>query len=305
MKCIIIYFSQTGNTEKIALAIQKGVKKAASQCDIVKIKDADPRRLHEYDLIGLGSPVFGVEPGNIRAFIHNMRSVKGKHIFVFNTHGTLPELYFPSIYPRLKEKGMVVVGMHDWYGSCYLSHCPKPYPTDGHPDAIDLQEAGEFGREMVDRSRRIAAGESQLIPPAPVPIDYPPPAWIINVFKSMVKFHKEKCIYPECRLCMDNCPMNGIDLSVDPPVLFKPCLDCEFCVKLCPTGAIDANEYAEYATKGFYKDMEESLLPNLNKNEKAGTFRRLVPEKDVGWDTPISKMMREKHPLWIIGKGLQ
>ena len=58
MKCIAIYFSQTGNTEKIAMAIQKGIKQITGHCDLVKIKDANPRRLYEYDLIGIGAPQY-------------------------------------------------------------------------------------------------------------------------------------------------------------------------------------------------------------------------------------------------------
>ena len=39
MKSIVIYFSQTGNTEKIALAIQAGIKHISGQCDIARLQD--------------------------------------------------------------------------------------------------------------------------------------------------------------------------------------------------------------------------------------------------------------------------
>ena len=88
MKCVIIYFSQTRNTEKIAKAIQTGIKQATGHCDILTIKEANPKRLYEYDLIGLGSPVMLKEPPNVTAFISNMRYVGGKHAFSFSSHGT-------------------------------------------------------------------------------------------------------------------------------------------------------------------------------------------------------------------------
>ena len=89
MKVLNIFFSATGNTEKVARAIQAGVKQKAGHCDIIEIREANPRRLYEYDLIGLGSPILDfVVSGNVTAFINNMRFVGGKHIFVFNTHGT-------------------------------------------------------------------------------------------------------------------------------------------------------------------------------------------------------------------------
>ena len=317
MKCIVIYFSQTGNTEKVAKAIQAGVKNAAGNCDLVKIKDANPRRLYEYDLIGLGSPMLpsGPEPGdvtgNVSAFINNMRFVGGKHIFVFCTHGTLPDFFFPNIVPQLKRRGLVVIGMRDWYASVYLTLGPKPYPTDGHPDEIDLEEAKDFGRETVENSRRISGGETGLIPPVPVSkimrpmqeTDLSTSAGKIPEFASVLKYHNEKCVYPKCRLCMENCPVDGIDLTVNPFVLAKPCISCEFCTKICPTGALEADDYYQkYAPLGASEELQARLLPHLAEAEAEGHFRRLVPVEKIGWNTYFYQIYK-KHPKWIIGKG--
>ena len=57
MKSIVIYFSITGNTRKIAEAIHKGMKSLGENCDIARLKDIDTPDLQGYDLIGLGSPV--------------------------------------------------------------------------------------------------------------------------------------------------------------------------------------------------------------------------------------------------------
>ena len=45
MKAVVIYSSQTGNTEKIAYAIQRGVKQVTGQCDSLKMKETNPKRL--------------------------------------------------------------------------------------------------------------------------------------------------------------------------------------------------------------------------------------------------------------------
>ena len=167
MKSIVIYFSQTGNTEKVAFAIQDGIKEAAGNCDIVKIKDANPKRLYEYDLIGIGSPVFEVI--NVWEFLKDLRFVGGKHVFLFCTHGSAAKggSFFYNAYKRIKPHGMTLIGTADWYGDCYLLHHTYPYPSKGHPDEIDLKEAEDFGREMVLRSWKIASGETSLIPPEP------------------------------------------------------------------------------------------------------------------------------------------
>jgi flavodoxin/formate hydrogenlyase subunit 6/NADH:ubiquinone oxidoreductase subunit I len=309
MKCIVIYFSQTGNTEKMAKAIQKGVKKAAGHCDIAKLKDVNPRRLYQYDLIGLGSSVIAwAEPGNVRAFISDMKFVGRKHLFYFATHGTKPEHLFPSIIPKLQKKGLTVIGWRSWFANCTLMFMPSPYPTAGHPDEIDLKEAEEFGREMVERSRKISAGETKLIPPTPPPAAPIPKKEVYDEvdskFRSMLKFHEELCIYPKCRLCMDNCPMDGIDLSVKPPVLLNPCIKCCFCMFICPTGALDIDDWLEYATPQIRETVPNVFVPALAEAEAEGRFRRIVPIEKIDYSTPLYKKYN-KHPRWVIGKGLQ
>lgn len=82
MKSIIICYSQTGSTGKVARAIQKGIQELNGQCDIAKIKEVNPEIVHSHDLIGLGSPVWmgGFNP-NVRIFVDNFPRQKGRHIF--------------------------------------------------------------------------------------------------------------------------------------------------------------------------------------------------------------------------------
>ena len=293
MKSIIIYYSQTGNTKKIARAIHKGMSPLVDQCDIATLKDVDARDLLEYDLIGLGSPIIGAEPYNIRVFIDSIPYSQEKHSFAFNTHGAAPGFYFPRVVRLLTRRGLTVIGTRDWYGSVTLPAMPKPYITDGHPDEIDLKEAEDFGKGMVELSRRISAGESQLIPPLPLlPRRARKQARLITPEIDM-----EKCIYPECRLCMDNCPMDAIDLSVSPPVFAKNCRPCHFCVKICPTGAIGADW--EKAAKQASWHAGNVFMKAMDVAEAEGRFRRLVPREDIGWDTPFYKI-QTKHPWYVI-----
>jgi flavodoxin/ferredoxin len=309
MKCAVVYFSQTGNTEKIAHGIGAGIAQADCACDVIKLKDADPHRLHRYDLLGFGGPVFGTAPKNVLDFVDALWSVGGKHAFGFCTHGGVYQDFFPSLVPPLRNKGLTVIGTRDWYGNCYLLHHIEPYPTAGHPDEIDLEEAAAFGREMVERSIRISQGETDLIPEIDVSLSHEtggdlvdPSMRIIDAFPQMLKYDKEKCRYPRCRLCMDNCPVYGIDLSVEPPVLADPCLNCEFCARICPTGALDMDEWVVKLAEITDMLTKEIILPGLDKAEEQGRFRRLLPKEEL--DPEIyGYMLHKKHPQWRIGKG--
>lgn len=313
MKAVVIYSSQTGNTEKIAYAIQRGVKQVTGQCDSLKMKETNPKRLYEYDLIGIGAPTHGSkEPAWVDTFIKNMRYVGGKHCFTFSTHGTLPANFFASIIPKLKKKGLIVIGYDDWYGGGNHAQNPGPWYTEGHPDEIDLEEAEAFGREMVMRSARISHGETNLIPEVPAMIDFGELA-PEKVFRDrrhvreFAKYEREKCLYPECRLCMDNCPWDGIDLTVDPPILHQPCTYCGgLCEAICPTGAINWDAWRAHpmqeVTPGGKGHIEELGLPTLREAEKQGRFRRLISEEEVNSYVPPVGYY-DKHPRFIIGKG--
>jgi len=312
MKSIVIYFSQTGNTEKVARAIQAGIAQETGHCDLQEIRDANAFRLKDYDLIGFGAPVFAGCPRNVLQCVRRMRFVGGKHAFGFCTHGTMPDNFWPDLYPALVGPGLTVIGSADWYGNCYLLHMPQPYPTAGHPDAVDLQEAEAFGRDMVARSLRIRAGETDLIAPVPerppLPPFAPPEAsgeapHEVSSYSRLLRFDKEKCLYPGCTLCMDNCPVYGMDLSVDPPILAKPCLDCEFCARLCPTGAIDMTAWSE-SMENTTPAFTDRLLWCLEEAEKAGRFRRLIPLSEIDPERTGYRIYTS-HPQWVIGEGPQ
>ena len=317
MKGLVVYYSQAGNTKKIARSIHKGMSSLLKQCDIAPVKAVKPQDLNKYDLIGLGSPVWcGAEPPNVRRFIESLPQQEGKHMFSFSTHGVMPEQYFPYVVRRLKGKSFTVIGMRDWYGDGRFQLAPSPYYTDGHPDEIDLKEAEEFGKEMVEVSRKISAGDTQLIPPVPEHVLTPQLLALTEFYRSghnphgFIKYDPEKCSYPKCHLCMDNCLMDYIDLSASPRVFGSnrtECdmwLGCTFCEMICPTGAISCD------WEKFGKDFGVKIGVTLEGNpladaaEKAissGRLRMLIPKEEVRWDR-LYPMVHSNHPRFKIPK---
>jgi flavodoxin/ferredoxin len=291
--CIITYFSQSGNTKKMAYAAREGIKKFTGQCDIVPMTRLDVLNLVDYDVIGVGSPCWSGVPTHVKQFIDSIPALPGKHAFTFSTHGVRGDRFLPEMVRLLMGKGLSVIGTRDWY--CSVNHplIPKPYLTDGHPDEIDLSEAEHFAIEMVEVSRRLFAGETGLIPPVPAMV--PPRTLSRPQFQK--KLNMLKCLYPKCRLCMDNCRLKIIDLSVSPPAFPEQCEPCYFCEMICPTGAIEADYEADAVLEtGRARTM---FINDLRKAEVAGRFRRLIPEEKVGWDNPFYKRY-SSHPRYVI-----
>jgi flavodoxin/NAD-dependent dihydropyrimidine dehydrogenase PreA subunit len=305
-KAIIIYFSQSGNTKKIAEAIHRGMLGTLANCDLSRLKDVSPKDVARYDLIGFGYPTWSSkEPPNVRAFANQIDSLEGKHVFAFSTHGALPSGLISSIAPLLRQKGLKMIGFKDWYGGVIMPHIPKPYMTDGHPDEIDLEEAKNFGAEIAKLSERIYRGEDHLLPPlteesdqklhgqrVKMPEDL---AEARRLTKLGMKINEDKCT--RCNLCVDNCPVNAIDLTVSPPI-FKTdlCVPCWYCEQICPTGAIEVDWELFARVHDKYNVIE--LNATLEIAETQGRFRRLVPFQNIKLDAHWYK--QSKHPRLLV-----
>lgn len=293
MKSIIVYFSLTGSTKKVAQAIQKGMSPFLESCDLVKLKDADRTRLQNYDLIGIGSAVWGGPPKHLQWFIDSLPDLTGKYAFAFCTHGATGGRFFPTLLKLLKRKGVKVIGVRDWYGSVFLPMMPKPYFTEGHPDEIDLAEAQTFGKEMAELRLRIETEGSRVVPQLPKIV----PPRRSRLKRPRPKYDANKCAYPACTLCMDHCPVNGIDLKVNPVVFGRDCHTCHFCEMICPVGAISV-DYDSFVKKGHRRG-KTIYVGSLAQAEAEGTFRPLVPMESVRWDMPYYKIFT-KHPRYVI-----
>jgi len=115
-----------------------------------------------------------------------------------------------------------------------------------------------------------------------------------------------KCRYPECTICIDHCNNNSIDFSQNPPVFKNNCERDDLCWLICPEGAIEITNLEE--SHGTIKMLREEqgvsphypscLLQQTIDAEKRGTFRRLTPIDDVGWDNLI--MYIKHHPRFDI-----
>ncbi|MFC1942361.1 EFR1 family ferrodoxin [Chloroflexota bacterium] len=314
VKGIVVYFSQTGNTKSIAEAVHKGMSQMMAQCDIARLKDVGTKELAGYELIGIGSPIWVYrEPTIVGNFIESMipADVEGKQVFTFCTHGTCLGNYFARVVPSLNQRGLTVIGWKDWYCSVSLPYMPKPYYTDGHPDDVDLKEAEDFGREMVERSRKVAAGETNLIPALPRGKEYDDlyfafpggahsyfPKDIEGEFTKVRSFqfviNMGKCT--RCGICEDNCPTNSIDFSETTPVFRPNCDRCWFCEQICPEGAIEVDW--EPHNRILSKVADTTIAPPADKAEAQGRFRRLIPIEEVNWETPLYKV--KKHPRFEI-----
>jgi hypothetical protein len=70
MKAIIIYWSKTGNTEKVALAIREGLEQAGADVLLKRVQEAGDVDVYAFDLVCIGFPSYQWSPpGSIVKFL--------------------------------------------------------------------------------------------------------------------------------------------------------------------------------------------------------------------------------------------
>lgn len=154
MKTLIVCVSVShGNTKKIADAMA-GVLDAT----VVDPDDIDATAIADYDLVGVGSGIFGMAfHPRLRAFVRDLPRVHGKKsAFVFATRGGpkfTSRLYLARMERLLGSKGFELAGTF----SCRGFDTWRPLQlvgglNKGRPNEADLDAARSFAARLT-RSR--------------------------------------------------------------------------------------------------------------------------------------------------------
>ena len=261
------------------------------------LKEVGPHSLINYDLIGLGCPVFYYkEPFNVRDFMDGLTEQKNKHWFVFCTHGAVMGQALFSMTECLLKKGALVIGSHHTYADITVPFYPCPTLTSGHPDEQDLNEAFEFGKEMVQCSRAVRNGDTSSITEPSTS----PEVWarkeadmlshdLLSKVMPRLSINLETCI--QCGECQESCPVHGIDVESDPARIQDPCIYCFHCVSICPTFSIegDWSNLVKMAPANYARYREA-----LDAAKTRGEFRWLIDPETVDCNNPLYKQ-RERE----------
>jgi flavodoxin/ferredoxin len=243
MKIAIVYFSQTGNTRKVAEAIAEEFEQAGHDTACFSIKDAASENLKKFDLIGLGTPTFESHaPTPVKDYIQSLPMLSGRRSFVFATCGGASGNVLFDIAKRLKGKGSEVIGELLVIGEV---HHPAPCivgKSPGRPNLEDLNNAKRFASAMIQgmgsphergfNGLKSKKGFYNLI------------GWIassdrlVRFLEPKPKLQQSNC--NQCQLCVRECPMDNISM-IPYPVLGSKCIRCYRCLNVCENKALSAN----------------------------------------------------------------
>lgn len=165
MNILVAYFSQTGNTEKVAKAIVDAASRAHA-VELKKIEDMAPADLDAFDFIFIGSPLHAgglAEP--VKDFLIQMKARPGQKIAGFITHAApaYPDQEMEGFAEPMETacrqnnaefkgcfncQGFLTEALHEMIkNSQNLSDeewADMVEQMTGHPDTEDLEKAKSF-----------------------------------------------------------------------------------------------------------------------------------------------------------------
>lgn len=113
-KITVVYWSQTGNTEKMAQTIGKGIVEANAEAKVLEVSNASLEELKESEVFALGCPAMGdevLEESEMEDFVTGVEAfAEGKKIALFGSYGWGDGQWMRDWEKRMKKAGAQIVG---------------------------------------------------------------------------------------------------------------------------------------------------------------------------------------------------
>ncbi|MHA1729211.1 MAG: flavodoxin family protein [Promethearchaeota archaeon] len=178
LKAVIIYWSKTGNTEKVALTIKDCLKEESVNVILKRTENAEKIDFYDYDLLCFGCPSYGFHPPEpVEAFLKNkMRNyrkdhrvklgapkIPGKNVLIFCTFsgphtgineaipvGKITGQYFEHLGFSILDE-LYIVG--EFHGNEKMSTMGRMGDIKGRPNEEDLKKVKKCVQNLLKKIR--------------------------------------------------------------------------------------------------------------------------------------------------------
>jgi len=246
---LVLYWTLTGSTLRVAERIASGLRAEGVDCELHDLRSGPVPDAAGYSLIGIGFPVHWYRPPTpVTRAITDLGRLDGKPVFAFTLNGTYRGAGLNRARRALSRAGGVELGAFNSYGEGHF----YPYArlgaqfSPGHPSTRELDAAFEFGRQLAAAHRAVRSGS---LPPAPRPFDGPThPMYALErlisgprmtrlVYSRFFRADPDRCA--RCGTCAKGCPVGNISWRRgDVPSWGRECVLCLNCVTVCPQEAV-------------------------------------------------------------------
>ena len=109
----VIYWSQTGNTEKMANLIAQGIKEAGKEAEVVSLSDITVDDLKNEEIIIFGNPAYGaeqLEESEVEPFVDSLEgNIEGKKVALFGSWGWGEGEWMKELEEKIKSYGATLI----------------------------------------------------------------------------------------------------------------------------------------------------------------------------------------------------
>ena len=109
----IIYFSQTGNTEKMAKLILEGIQSEGKAAELVEVSNATLEDVNNEEILILGCSAYGseeLEESEMEPFVKSLEgNIQGKKVALFGSWGWGNGEWMTEWEKRMESHGAVLV----------------------------------------------------------------------------------------------------------------------------------------------------------------------------------------------------
>jgi len=265
-KALLIYYTGTFNTRYVSKNLKQKLEQQDYEVELYEINPLNNEvlDLSSYDLIGLGYPIYGFNaPYPFLKFVRKQKFPKGVKTFIYKNSGETYKANDASsinIYHKLKRCKTRIDNEY---------HFMMPYNIHFRFDENLVKEMLDMDDKLMDilvheivndipnikKYRAIDRFVTAVVKLQFIGGD-------INSF--FYRIDKKKCI--DCDLCIKNCPTKNIYRNKKNKIRFHHhCLMCMRCSFFCPKNAIHIGYLEGWKVNGRYDFEKIKKLSNENQ----------------------------------------
>jgi ferredoxin/menaquinone-dependent protoporphyrinogen IX oxidase len=259
---LVLWYSQTGHTERNGKLIGKVIEKSGLTVKTLDFRECDPLILKNYDLIIMGTPVYYLDtPENVRSWLASIPRIDGIPVAAYSTYGGPGDNQYNTAFyvlQLLAKKGGVPVGiatfgnMSTFAPTWSMGNEARILKYKNRPNEEIFAGVRNFATELL---KTVRGGAALCIEKEFYVGEFLKGSLQAKIVKLMITRHTidtAKCI--GCGTCVEKCPAGSIDLARH-GINKEICIACMGCVNNCPAQAIDMVFFGKkvYGFKDFLK----------------------------------------------------
>lgn len=272
------YFSGTGNTREMVLALKEKLERYDNHIESYEIdkviKNNETIDFNKYDKILIGYPIYSFNiPQIIHEFVKRLPATTNKEAIIFETAGDFISVNYGASFElkrKLNKRGYKVV-----------------YKTIiAMPSNFLVKYPDDFSKQLYDASlRKIDIIAKEIENKVERKVKFVLWQKIINIlgkmeqsgalFYGMMLTNTKDC--NKCGLCVNKCPVANLHFEKDELKGGKKCIFCMRCAYICPNKAIRSKFLSNVILKdGYDLDKIKNNIPEkpyLTKDTKKGYYK--------------------------------